>query len=137
MERKDTDPPEQARCAAAPRNVRELLDARRSDARVYHVAAVVAEHARALGWADVAEPLAGLAQDLARLDGTQTVLNPEYRPLLESWCERDGAHAVLRELTEQAAFGYRWTVADDDEWAKVVERLLEVVERAAKRAPSG
>jgi hypothetical protein len=132
---------EEATAGGEPRNVRELLDARRSDARVCHVAAVVAALARALGWTEVADPLDGLAHELAALDGWsgrgEAPLNPAYRSLLEAWCERDGAHALLRELTEQAAFGYRWTAADEDAWAKVVERLLDVVERASKHALSG
>jgi hypothetical protein len=117
-----------------PQSIRELLDARLSDARVYHVASVVAEHARTLGRTDIAEPLEGLAHDLVRLEGGEHPLNPKYRPLIEAWCRRDGAGAVLRELAEQTAFGYRWAVADDQEWARVVERLLEVVERASAHA---
>jgi hypothetical protein len=113
-----------------PQNIRELLDARLSDARVYQVASVVAEHARTIGWVDVAEPLEGLAHDLVRMEGGEHPLNPKYRPLIEEWCRRDGVQAVLRELTEQAAFGYRWTATDEQQWAQVVERLLEVVERA-------
>jgi hypothetical protein len=134
MPPKEPDPPNEATAAGEPRNVRELLDARRSDARVCHVASIVAEHARAMDWAEIADRLDNVARDLARLDGNEAPLNPVYRPLLESWCRRDGVQAVLRELTEQAAFGYRWTVADENEWAKVVERLLDVVEKASKRA---